>query len=117
MSATYNTFETLTKAFIKDMMNRGFDSINNATQGKTMDLDDLFKKFDEFKRKYYDGEVVEPEEEGKVHEVTPDEAKAKYELEISYLKQQVEQLKDQVGSLKQQLKDKEEIIQLLKGVR
>ncbi len=96
-----DNMEGLIQQFIKEMMSRGFNKFRQANNGRNPGLEDLFDLFDKFKG----GEEPATSTSTTATTIRVDEDKAK-DLEIKYLKDQVEQLK-------QQLKDKDKIIKML----
>lgn len=95
-----DNMEGLIQQFIKEMMSRGFNKFRQANNGRNPGLEDLFDLFDKFK-----GSEESATSTSTTTTIRVDEDKAK-DLEIKYLKDQVEQLK-------QQLKDKDKIIKML----
>lgn len=103
MKQNDDKLESLINEFIKEMMSRGFNKFRQANNGRNPGMDDLFDMFNKFKQKFeWDNseEVVPTKEEDKKEDFSKD-------LEIKYLKEQVE-------TLKEQLKDKDKIIKMLK---
>ncbi|WP_020532736.1 DUF5320 domain-containing protein [Flexithrix dorotheae] len=103
MKQNDDKLESLINEFIKEMMSRGFNKFRQANNGRNPGMDDLFDMFNKFKQKFeWDNseEVVPTKEEDKKDDFSKD-------LEIKYLKEQVE-------TLKEQLKDKDKIIKMLK---
>ena len=96
-----DNMEGLIQEFIKEMMSRGFNRFRQANNGRNPGLEDLFDLFDKFKGKEEDKSTATTT----TTTIKVDDDKAK-ELEIRYLKDQVEQLK-------QQLKDKDKIIKMM----
>ncbi len=93
-----DNFEKMFKAFTKEFISKGFEQVGNtATSFGKQGIDELTDLFEEFKKKW-EGETEET--------VDVDVTEISKELEIKYLKEQVE-------LLKQQLKDKDELIKLL----
>ncbi len=93
--------ESLIQEFIREMMTRGFNRFRQANNGRNPGLEDLFDLFEKFKSK--EGEPNSSTTTTTTIKVDDDKAK---DLEIKYLKDQVEQLK-------QQLKDKDKIIKMM----
>ncbi|MBX2844267.1 MAG: DUF5320 domain-containing protein [Flammeovirgaceae bacterium] len=103
MKENDDKFESLINEFIKEMMARGFNKFKQSNNGRNPGMDDLFDMFNKFKQKFeWDTteEVVPRKEEDSKGDFSKD-------LEIKYLKEQVE-------TLKEQLKDKDKIIKMLK---
>ncbi|UZR95914.1 hypothetical protein [Chondrinema litorale] len=97
-----DNMEGLIQQFIKEMMTRGFNKFRQANNGRNPGLDDLFDLFEKFKGKE---EATSTSTSVRVNE-DDKESNVSKDLEIKYLKDQVEQLK-------QQLNDKDKIIQML----
>jgi|GEM_PF-4645653 len=95
--------EGLIQQFIKEMMSRGFNKFRQANNGRNPGLEDLFDLFDKFKGNEDTATSTSTSTTAATIRVDDDKAK---DLEIKYLKDQVEQLK-------QQLKDKDKIIKML----
>lgn len=97
-----DNMEGLIQQFIKEMMTRGFNKFRQANNGRNPGLEDLFDLFEKFKGKEEATSTTTTTTTVRVNE----EDKVSKDLEIKYLKDQVEQLK-------QQLNDKDKIIQML----
>ena len=98
-----DNMEGLIQQFIKEMMSRGFNKFRQANNGRNPGLEDLFDLFDKFKGNEDTATSTSTSTTATTIRVDDDKAK---DLEIKYLKDQVEQLK-------QQLKDKDKIIKML----
>ena len=98
-----DNMEGLIQQFIKEMMSKGFNKFRQANNGRNPGLEDLFDLFDKFKGKEDTSTNTSTSTTTTTIRVDDDKAK---DLEIKYLKDQVEQLK-------QQLKDKDKIIKML----
>ena len=101
-----DNMEGLIQQFVKEMMTRGFNKFRQANNGRNPGLEDLFDLFEKFKGKDEETNTstttatkVRVDEEERASDISK-------ELEIKYLKDQVEQLK-------QQLKDKDRIIKMM----
>jgi hypothetical protein len=101
MDRKNENMEGLIQQFIKEMMSRGFNKFRQANNGRNPGLEDLFEMFDKFKG----GDESTTNTSTTTTTIRVDDDKAK-DLEIKYLKDQVEQLKGQ-------LKDKDQIIKMM----
>ncbi len=101
MRTTEDNIEFLVNQFMREVMSRGYQKFRTMQQDKRSPFDDLYDLFEKFKSKYEEEQTVDAES------VDLSKTESAKDVEIKYLKVQVEQLK-------QQLKDKEEMIELLK---
>jgi hypothetical protein len=113
MTKSADNFEELFKQFVKDVMRTGFDKFTTNGSRQPMGMEDLFRLFEQFKKKYeQETTITVTEEPAKPRQ---DEMLYAREMEIGVLKERILELKDQIETLKKQVKDKDEIIELLKG--
>jgi len=96
-------FERLFKEMAREFMSKGFGRFSDDRRQKNPGFDDLFDWFDDFREK-----MRNTDKEGTIIIEDEENDESVKDLEIKYLK-------DQVRQLKQQLKDKEELIELLKS--
>ncbi len=99
---------SLFQQFFKEMIKKGLDNIppGSAKGKKSSSMEDVYKMFEDFVERAKAAGTTFFEDDSK-------EESSKKEESIDYLKE-IAELKEQVEALKNQLKDKEEIIKLLK---